>query len=424
MGYIKNRLLKMPMRKAFITMVFTMAILVGILSSSVIAVCLNVNNRLLSSVEVIRPSDKYNTNDDENADDDTHRIIIAEDKDIQIGKNGEIIALSMEYRIENLSPKNKVLYYVMKGSIVLFPFLFVMIGIVLCAYLFYRIKIDKPLSVLMSSAQKIADNDLDCKVDYHAPDEMGTLCNAFEQMRATLLESNRKIRMIMEERRKLNASISHDLRTPITIIEGYTEYLQLNIPKGKIDEDKLMVTLSNLSESANRLERYVDSVRDIQSLDEMELKKENVSLRSTIVEMSEDLRILSDKASKDLNTSFDIPDILVLMDRQVFYRILENTVSNALRYAKNTVLMTFTLEHDDLTAAVSDDGQGFSDHALLSALTPLYKEGDNSGHMGLGLAICDILCKKHGGWMSLSNNSSGGAAVKIAIKIQKNEFLD
>ncbi len=70
---------------------------------------------------------------------------------------------------------------------------------------------------------------------------------------------------MMEERRKLSASIAHDLRTPITVVKGYTEYLSHNVPLGRISEDKLMDTIHNLSLATDRLEQYANQVREIQA---------------------------------------------------------------------------------------------------------------------------------------------------------------
>ena len=76
----------------------------------------------------------------------------------------------------------------------------------------------------------------------------------------------------MEERRKLSASIAHDLRTPITVMKGYTEYLSHNVPLGRISEDKLMDTIHNLSLATDRLEQYANQVREIQAMDAIPVK--------------------------------------------------------------------------------------------------------------------------------------------------------
>ena len=402
-------------------MVFVMVLAVTALSLATIFSCVLVRNSL------VPPNDEMAV---------TIRTITADGKITEEKKilraNGEPNPQMLpddyeeytEYIIEpihspiKLSPKRQMLYSALPVMMVGLPLLFAIVGIVICSFAFYRKKLRKPLAVLTAGSEKISNDDLDFTVSYSSADEFGILCDSFEKMRVALLESKKTVWNMMEERRQLNASVAHDLRTPITIIEGYTEYLQRNIPKGKVDESKLMETLANLSESAGRLERYVDSVRDIQSLDEIELNKETVQLRSTVKDMASDLEILAGAASKKLEVTFDLADEPVRLDRQALYRILENTVSNALRYADSEVQMYFSLERGFLEIVISDDGRGFSQEDLKAACTPFYKKTSEDGHMGLGLAISSILCKKHGGEIALENGVDGGAMVNIRLSVK------
>ena len=79
--------------------------------------------------------------------------------------------------------------------------------------------------LLTTSANRIAENDLDFSIVYDRNDEMGLLCKAFEKMRSALESNNREMWRQMNERQKLNAAFSHDLRTPLSVLKGYVEYL-------------------------------------------------------------------------------------------------------------------------------------------------------------------------------------------------------
>ena len=127
-------------------------------------------------------------------------------------------------------------YYAAKAAVVLVPTLLFVLGTIFCARMFYSIKLKQPLSLLLQSADRISQSDLDLCLDYPASDEMGELCRAMDTMRAALLKNNQETWAMMEERRKLSASIAHDLRTPITVMKGYTEYLSRNVPLGRISE--------------------------------------------------------------------------------------------------------------------------------------------------------------------------------------------
>lgn len=318
-----------------------------------------------------------------------------------------------------LSPKRMLLYNAMSVCTIALPMLYALLGIILCGIIFYNKKLAKPLSVLFEGAEKIAENDLDFRANYNQSDEMGNLCVAFEKMRSALLESQRTTWALIEERKQLNASVAHDIRTPITIIEGYTEYLQRNLKSGKADEETLTRTLSHLSESAARLERYVDSVRDIQNLDDMSVSKSEVDLKETVSEIAEDMTVLADRSSKRLDIDLSgISHVNVLLDKQLLSRILENIISNAIRYAKEKTDLCFITNENMLTVMVRDDGPGFSEKALESATASFYKESDTQEHTGLGLSISKILCRKHGGNIRLQNSPNGGAVVQVSINIK------
>jgi two-component system, OmpR family, lantibiotic biosynthesis sensor histidine kinase NisK/SpaK len=421
MDKLTNRLKMRSLRSSFIYMVFVMTALVSFLSVLTIVGCFTVREMLVPINDEVQLTVITETPDGNITEEDINLRtngepnvqLVAEDWDQIVSYCINPISSPVQ-----LSPKRQLLYESLPIIMVAFPLMYAVIGIVLSSLLYYHKKLKKPLAILIDSSEKISTNDLDFTVSYNSSDELGMLCVSFEKMRAALVESNQIIWNMMEERRQLNASVAHDLRTPITIIEGYTEYLQQNIPVGKINEVKLMNTLSNLSETAKRLEQYVESVRDVQSLDEIELKQEYVHLRPTVDDMVDDLKFTTLNSSKELHTSVCLPDIFAWMDRQSIYRILENVISNSIRYAEHIVKISFAWDDGILTIVVSDDGKGFSSKDLKSACTPFYKEADMDGHMGLGLTISSILCKKHGGEILLSNGVEGGAVIHITLFVK------
>ena len=101
-------------------------------------------------------------------------------------------------------------------------------------------KLSVSLNLLSDAMQQISDRNLDFHLQYENEDEMGMLCGSFEQMRQTLHENYREMWNLFEERRLLQASIAHDLRNPIAVIESYTEYLQMNLAKGKLSNQRIL----------------------------------------------------------------------------------------------------------------------------------------------------------------------------------------
>lgn len=413
MDKVKNWLRSMPLRRAFISLVLVMAVLVAGISAAAIYTCVRVQNQILESVtdyQVVPPQET----------EDEYNLVIADDEQIIPGENGQLVILSTEYQIANLSDTQRIAYYTAKVAVILVPTLLFVLGTIFCAWMFYSVKLKQPLYLLLQSADRISQSDLDFNLEYPASDEMGELCKAMDTMRAALLKSNRETWAMMEERRKLSASIAHDLRTPITVVKGYTEYLSHNVPSGRITQEKMLGTLHNLSLAAERLEQYVNQVREVQALDAIPVKPVTCSLREFFAEQEDEYNVLAQRHQLHFHINIDgIPDIQVMLDVVLVHRMIDNVISNALRFACSEIYLEAKWQKGVITIRVYDDGAGFSEEALLSATSPFYKENTENDHFGLGLSICNTLCQKQGGQLSLFNQN--GACVEMQIQAEKFE---
>lgn len=316
-----------------------------------------------------------------------------------------------------LHPKQQFLYRAISVFMVGLPFLYSIIGIALCAWWFYRKKLLPPIQVLADATKHIREQDLDFTVASNSNDELGRLCTAFEEMRQALYENNRQLWNMIEEQRILQASVAHDLRNPIAIIEGYVEYLQQCLTNGNLNKEKLQRTLSNLAITSKRLEHYTDSIRDLNTIEETEIKYSVVWLPDFLRNATESLLFIAGQHSCEMEYHFNIPKCQVKLDEQIFYRIVENIFSNAIRYAKSKVSFYYSLADDILTLSIIDDGKGFSKKMLHKRNTLLYSEDTTGEHMGLGLAISRILSQKHGGKIELCNITPNGACVTVKLSV-------
>lgn len=316
-----------------------------------------------------------------------------------------------------LSPKAKTAYRASQICMILLPFLFTVIGITLCAWWFYHKILEPPITVLMDATTQIQEQNLNFEIDFDGQDELGQLCTAFEKMRQTLYENNRQLWHMLEERRALQASVAHDLRNPIAIIAGYVEYLQENNHEGTLTDEKLEKALSNLGITAERMGRYTDTMRDLGAIEETEIRRTEVDLLDFLQHMADSLSILFQNTEIYFSCNFHVPKGRAVFDGELLYRVLENLISNALRFARQQIQITFCLEHGTLSAAVTDDGPGFSEKLLRKKTALFYSEDVSGKHPGLGLAVSRVLCQKHGGTIVLSNTQPHGACVKASITI-------
>lgn len=323
----------------------------------------------------------------------------------------------VENRFESLTPKRKLAYQFCQGTMIVVPALFSIVGAVLCSVLFYKKKLQYPLEILENATEQIANQNLDFEVNYLCEDEMGRLCQSFEQMRTALCENYKQMWNLLEERRLLQASIAHDLRNPIAIMEGYTEYLQLNLGSKNLSEKRIKKIVNNLNMAAKRMEVYTESVRRLNQMEDMEVNRREVSSTQLIAEMEEDFRMMAEKAHISLWIENHILEQRISVDVDILYRIMENLFGNALRYAKEQISLDFSLEEKKLVILILDDGEGFSEEILNRQDKLFSLKQLEDGHLGMGLAISRMLCKKLDGRMELYNDENHHAVVKLNISI-------
>lgn len=125
-------------------------------------------------------------------------------------------------------------------------------GLALSGILYYHIKLKQPISTLRNGISRIRNHDLDFSMPVHSDDELGQLCTAFDTMREELLKSNQELWRQAEERKRLNAAFSHDLRNPITVLKGTIKLLR----QGTADEQ----AIDRLESYTLRIEQYAEAV--------------------------------------------------------------------------------------------------------------------------------------------------------------------
>ncbi len=396
MGKLKS----LSIKKTFCLIVIITAIVVILLSAASVQICSMIRDRiLLPHAFILQPS-----------------IVQPEENGSYTLEAGDNIPNN---EAAEFTDQEVIIFNTAQTLIVLLPVIFSFAGIACASSVFYRIKLKEPLDALKQGIVHIADNDLSFPINYQKQDELGQLCGAFETMRRELLKSNRSMWAMVDERKKINASISHDLRTPITVIKGYSEYLDRNIGKDVLTEDGTREIAGYIHEAASRLEDYANSVHEVQALEDMSLDYKEIALPDLMKEMQTQLSILSEQHQTSIQLSANLPEQTVSLAPAAVFRIVENIVSNALRYCKSKIDLDFSYSQPLLTITVTDDGKGFSAQDRAETVNYFYKGEKEKEHFGIGLTICKILAEKHGGTISLDNAPEGGAKVTVKLKIEK-----
>lgn len=310
--------------------------------------------------------------------------------------------------------KNRILFfYFLKRYNLIF---YIPIGIYIASYFYYKEKLKEPLRFLHQGAEHLAENDLDFSFTYNSKDEMGEICQTFENMRFQLVENQKEIWEIIENQRQCNAMFAHDLRTPLTVMHGYLDMLKKY--HVNLSEEKLVEILKILTRQVERMEQFSDTMKELQGMEDLIVRKKSANLQELCQKIEENIKGLSGKIPIMFEVLFSAEPFFCNFDEASILEVLDNMIGNALRYAKTRIEVKVDLEHDMFLLYVKDDGCGFSKEDKKNAFQPYYSgEGKEHGHFGLGLTIANQLCHKHGGKLEITNSIYGGAIVCAMFSI-------
>ena len=297
------------------------------------------------------------------------------------------------------------------------PILIYIIALFTTASMFYHLKLKEPLKILTQGAACIIDNNLDFTIETTSQDELGQLCTAFETMRKTLLENNYTLWRQAEERKRLNAAFSHNLRNPVTVLKGSIKLALKNIEDITTASNPFTDNLLRMERYTNRIEQYVETMSSIQKLEDIRLQPELVKWDSLISELKNMLCFLREDTQKQIQFIPAKYEKNILIDKSILFQIAENLVSNALRFAAARIDILCSISSGKLLLSVTDDGCGFPEKLLQNGIQPFQKGNEDMGHFGMGLYTCELLCQKHGGNITLKNNPTG-ATFSIILTIE------
>lgn len=360
MEKIKQQFYNMSLKKSLLLILSVALFLIIILSSTTVLLTSSLRQMIL----------------------DNRTIHIAVDTAIiseNITGTYEISPSNDEYQYSELANQDKFIYLSATVAMIALPTLYLVLGTIFIVKIYYRLKLALPIEQLNIGIANLTNNNLDFQITYNSNDELGRLCSTLEVMRNELIENNQKVWELLDQRKALTASVSHDLRTPITVLKGYLDYLLKNLPEKRVSDDVLLTTLKSMAHSSARLERYVECIQDIQKIEDIEISKTMVVGKDFLEEINNDFMIIAKNNHKDLVLEAKIVSKQLYLDKQIIFKILENLLNNAFRFANNGVKLTIMETVGYLEFVIQDDGPGFSKKDLENATTLFYSSQTNKG---------------------------------------------
>ena len=297
-------------------------------------------------------------------------------------------------------------------------FFYLAVSVIFMLKQFYKNRLKMPFALLEKGVLEIQNQNLQFSLEYESQDEMGQLLKSMDKMRETLIENYEYMWKLIEEQKQLNAAFAHDLRTPLTVLKGYCEFLSRYLPQGEVSQEKMADILLLMTKQLERLSDFSKTMKEVRNLDEYPIEKENTELFhfcKTIEGITEALNMGGDVTLSVKYLSAEMEKQKVFFDENIVLEVLDNLLSNAIRFAKSQVIVSIEIEEKAMGKYmylyVEDDGKGFLDSELHKAIAPYYSSEQEEEHFGIGLYICNMLCNLHGGTVSLANRIDGNGAI-------------
>jgi len=288
------------------------------------------------------------------------------------------------------------------------------LALALAVWFSYRLL--KPVEALTRAAVRMAAGDLSQRVNDRGTDELATLGRAFNHMAASLQRAE-------QNRRSMTADIAHELRTPIAVQRAHLEALQDGV---------YPLTAENLQpvlDQTDSLTRLVEDLRTLALADagELRLERAPASLADLVQRVVERFRPEAENRQIRLeqNNLAEGGDLILSIDAGRVEQILNNLISNALRYAPEAGEVRVALLRKDGWAEVrvADNGPGIPPEALPRLFERFFRADSSrsraAGGTGLGLAISRQLALAHGGDLTAANQPQGGAVFTLRLPLRE-----
>lgn len=284
----------------------------------------------------------------------------------------------------------------------------------------------KPLEKISLSSARIADGAYEEKLDIKGEGEIGEVVRSFNRMSDKIKEQMQVLHEYAEEKQRLIDNLAHELKTPLTAIYGYGEYIQ----KTNLDEKKKYTATQFILRESKRIENISKMLLEMAVLreeKEVEMKVVDIeTLFERIYQIEE-----SKLKAKGIEIIYSLQFKKLYGNEDLLEGLLINLIDNAIRACGEEggkIGLKSYEQGGQRRIEISDNGKGMTKEQMSHITEPFYRadkaRSRKDGGNGLGLALCDEIAKKHGAQLVFDSTLGEGTIVKIVFPSDKIEQMD
>lgn len=281
----------------------------------------------------------------------------------------------------------------------------------------------RPLNKLQIATKKIRDGNLEHVLDVDADDEIGQLCQDFEEMRIRLKENAAEKVQDDKESKELISNISHDLKTPITAIKGYVEGIMDGVASSPEKLDKYIRTIYN---KANDMDRLIDELTFYSKIDTNKIPYtfSKINVARYFKDCVEEVGLDMEARGIELGYfNYVDEDVLVIADAEQMKRVMNNIISNSVKYLdkkKGIINIRIKDVGDFIQVEIEDNGKGISAKDLPNIFDRFYRtdssRNSSQGGSGIGLSIVRKIVEDHGGRIWATSKEGIGTEIHFVLR--------
>ena len=294
-------------------------------------------------------------------------------------------------------------------------------------------RMTRPLRQLTAAMEVFRQSDFSEPPDYshrfhvHSGNEIDRISTIFMQMADRIVRQIRELREVDTHRREFIANITHDLRTPLTSLQGYLETLLLK--EGTLTTEEQQNYLTIAMKRADQLGKLVSELFELAKLDspDVQVRFEPFSLGELIQDILQkfQLAVENKRITLQINIAEHLPQVFA--DIGLCERLLENLIENAVRYTPKdgAISMSAIPENDRVAVKVSDTGSGIRPEDIPHLFDRFYRKDrshpDSNSGSGLGLAIAKRILDLHGSGLEVTSSVNVGTTFAFTLPIYETQ---
>ena len=299
----------------------------------------------------------------------------------------------------------------------------ILISVALVVGLWVYRSIAVPLVKLKKATQNIKEGNLDFVLDVEGKDEFSELCQDFEEMRLRLKANAEEKVAFDKENKELISNISHDLKTPITAVKGYSEGIMDGVANTPEKLDKYIRTIYN---KANEMDTLINELTLYSKIDTnripYDFAKLNVAayFKDCVEEIGLDLEAKGIALSY---FNYATPDTQIIADPEQLRRVINNIIGNSVKYMNKTekfINIRIKDVGDFIQVEIEDDGRGIAQKDLPYIFDRFYRtdasRNSATGGSGIGLSIVKKIIEDHGGKIWATSKEDSGTTMYFVIR--------